>query len=77
MEGLCWRGWEKDISQCLNRNYKRLQFRHCRGSEGGKEGGGYVGQLVWGKYLEEPQRVNDLAGLFFGDKAIGCQPQSI
>jgi hypothetical protein len=56
-----------------------LQFRHCRGLEGDKEGedGEYVRRLVWGKYLEETQGGNDLAGLCFRDKTIGGEPQSI
>jgi len=57
----------------------KLQFRHCRGLEGDKEGedGEYVRRLVWGKYLEETQGGNDLAGLCFRDKTIGGEPQSI
>jgi hypothetical protein len=43
----------------------------------GEEGGKYVRRLVWGKYLDEAQGGNGLAGLFFGGKAIGIQPQSI
>ena len=43
----------------------------------GKEGGKCVRRLVLGKYLEETQGGNDLAGLFFGGKTIGIQPQLI
>ena len=43
----------------------------------GKEGGECVRRLGWGKYLEEPQGGNDLAGLFFRGKTIGVQPQLI
>jgi len=43
--------------------YTFLQFRHCRGLEGGKEDGECVRRLGWVKYLEETQGGNDLAGL--------------
>jgi len=38
MEGLCWRGWEKDISQCLNRNFRffrRILLEFFGDSKGG------------------------------------------
>ena len=58
-------------------NYRAFAIQTLQRGERGKEDGKYVGRLVWGKYPDEPQGGNDLAGLSFGGKIIESQPQSI
>jgi len=60
----------------VKKRFRRFAIQTLGRVGRGKEGSEWVRRLVLGKYLEEAQADNDLAGLFSGGKTIGGQPQS-